>query len=53
VLVNPLVYMSEGLRWAMTRSPHMSGWGVYGGMVGFTVLLARVGIVNFRKRVLT
>jgi len=53
VLVNPLVYMSEGLRWAMTRSPHMSGWGVYGGMVGFTVPLARVGIVNFRKRVLT
>jgi ABC-2 type transport system permease protein len=53
VLINPLVYMSEGLRWAMTGIPHMSGWGIYGGLIGFTIGLSRVGIVNFRKRVLS
>ena len=53
VLVNPLVYMSEGLRWAMTGLPHMAGWGVYAGLIGFTALLARTGIVNFKKRVLS
>jgi ABC-2 type transport system permease protein len=53
VLVNPLVYMSEGMRWAMTGLPHMSGWGVYAGLLGFTALLARAGMVNFKKRVLS
>lgn len=52
VLVNPLVYMSEGLRWALTDVPHMSGWGIYGGLLAFTALLARTGIAKFRTRVL-
>jgi ABC-2 type transport system permease protein len=53
VLVNPLVYVSEGLRMAMTDIPHMSTWGVYAGLIGFTALLARVGIKGFTKRVLS
>ena len=53
VLVNPLVYMSEGLRMAFTDIGHMSTWGIYAGLVGFTALLAWVGIRNFARRVLT
>jgi ABC-2 type transport system permease protein len=53
VLVNPLVYVSEGLRMAMTDIPHMSAWGVYAGLLGFTALLARIGINGFTKRVLS
>lgn len=53
VLVNPLVYMSEGLRMAMTDIPHMSIWGIYAGLIGFTSLFAWIGITSFRKRVLS
>jgi ABC-2 type transport system permease protein len=52
VLVNPLVYMSEGFRMALTDVPHMPVPGIYAALVGFTVLLARVGIAGFRRRVL-
>ena len=53
VLVNPLVYMSEGLRAAMTDIPHMSLWGIYAGLIGFTAVLMRIGLAGFRKRVLS
>jgi ABC-2 type transport system permease protein len=54
VLVNPLVYMSEGFRMALTSGiPHMAGWAVYLALVGFTALLMWQGIAGFRKRVLT
>lgn len=52
VLVNPLVYMSEGLRMALTAIPHMAAWGIFAGLIGFTALLARIGIRGFRRRVL-
>lgn len=52
VLVNPLVYMSEGFRMALTNIPHMSAWGIYGGLIGFTSLLSWIGIKGFRKQVL-
>jgi ABC-2 type transport system permease protein len=52
VLVNPLVYMNEGLRMALTDVPHMSEAGVYAGLLGFTALLGWIGIKGFRKRVL-
>jgi ABC-2 type transport system permease protein len=53
VLINPLVYMSEGFRMALTGIPHMSAWGIYGGLIGFTSLLTWIGIKGFRKQVLT
>ena len=31
VLVNPLVYMCEGFRAALTTAPHMSLWAIYAG----------------------
>ncbi len=52
VLVNPLVYMSEGFRMALTDIPHMAAAGIYAGLLTFTALLAWVGINGFRKRVL-
>jgi ABC-2 type transport system permease protein len=52
VLVNPLVYMCEGFRLALTSGvDHMPVWAIYGGMIAFTVVLAWVGIDGFRRRV--
>jgi ABC-2 type transport system permease protein len=53
VLVNPLVYMSEGFRAALTDIPHMSLVAVFAALVGFTVILVWLGLDGFRKRVLT
>lgn len=52
VLVNPLVYMSEGFRAALTSADHMSLWAVYLALAGFTALFLSLGIRGFRKRVL-
>jgi ABC-2 type transport system permease protein len=53
VLVNPLVYMSEGFRGALTNANHMSLWGVYGVLLGFVALFLNTGIKGFKKRVLS
>jgi ABC-2 type transport system permease protein len=53
VLVNPLVYMSEGMRAALTSVPHMALWGIYTGLIGFTALFLYLGIAGFRRRVLS
>jgi ABC-2 type transport system permease protein len=54
VLVNPLVYMSEGFRAALVNGvPHMHLVAVYLALIGFTTLLAALGIRGFRRRVLT
>jgi len=54
VLVNPLVYMSEGMRVSLTPYvQHMPLWGIYGGMILFTALLSSWGISGFIKRVQT
>jgi ABC-2 type transport system permease protein len=53
VLANPLVYMCEGFRAALTTSPHMSLWAIYGAMLGFTALFTWLGINGFKRRVLS
>jgi ABC-2 type transport system permease protein len=53
VLVNPLVYMSEGMRAAFTALPHMSLAAVYAALAGSTAVLMWLGLDGFRKRVLT
>ena len=53
VLANPLVYMSEGFRAALTDSPHMSLWVVYPVLVGFSVLFTWQGINGFKRRVVS
>jgi ABC-2 type transport system permease protein len=51
-LVNPLVYLSEGFRAALTPVPHMSLWAVYPVVVGFAALFTWLGIRGFTKRVI-
>jgi ABC-2 type transport system permease protein len=54
VLVNPIVYMSEGLRAALTPSlAHMNDLGILGMLVFFLALLTWVGMRGFRRRVLS
>lgn len=53
VVLNPLVYICEGFRAALTKNPHMSLWVVYGMMIAFTAGLLYLGIKGFRRRVLS
>src|SRR5882724_3744234 len=51
VLLNPLVYASEGFRLALTpEMPHMSPWLVYGGLLGFSLLFTWLGLRKFKQR---
>jgi ABC-2 type transport system permease protein len=52
VLVNPLIYINEGFRAALTSSSHMSLWAVYPVLLGFSSLFLWLGIRNFRRRVI-
>ncbi len=51
-LANPLTYVSEGFRAAVTTSDHLSLLAVYPVLLGFTVLLLSIGLRNFRRRVI-
>jgi ABC-2 type transport system permease protein len=53
VLLNPLVYMSEGFRAALTPASHMSLVVVYLVLIGFGALFTWMGINGFKKRVLS
>jgi ABC-2 type transport system permease protein len=54
VLVNPLVYMSEGLRTTLTPSlPHMPVWVTLVAMTVSLAVLSWFGIRGFLRRVLT
>jgi ABC-2 type transport system permease protein len=53
VLVNPLIYVNEGMRAAFTGAPHMHLYIVYPVLVGFCALFLTVGLRNFRRRVLS
>jgi len=51
VLVNPLVYMTEGFRAALTRGvPHMGLPYIYGALLAFAVVLTWVGVNGFQRR---
>jgi ABC-2 type transport system permease protein len=54
VLVNPIVYMSEGLRAALTPTMgHMNEAMILGMLVFFLALLTWVGMRGFRRRVVS
>lgn len=54
VLVNPLVYMSEGLRTVLTPAlPHMHVAAILGALSASLIALLAIGIRNFTRRVLT
>jgi ABC-2 type transport system permease protein len=53
VLINPMVYMSEGLRAVLTPSlGHMPMWAVLLALVGGTVVFGYLGTRTFTRRVL-
>jgi len=51
VLINPLVYASEGLRGTLvSQSPHLSLIAVLAALIAFDVLLLVVGLNRFRSK---
>ena len=53
VLINPIVYMSEGLRSALTPTlPHMHPLLILGMLTFFLILLTWLGIRGFMRRVI-
>ncbi|MEZ0090158.1 ABC transporter permease [Streptacidiphilus sp. EB129] len=53
VLINPLIYIAEGMRAGLTEASHMSLYIVYPVLVGFCALFLWLGLRNFRRRVLS
>jgi len=52
VLINPMVYMTEGLRAALTPSiGHMPLWAIMLALVGGTAVFGYLGVRTFRNRV--
>jgi ABC-2 type transport system permease protein len=53
VLVNPLVYASEGFRAAITPEiPHMPAWLILAGLFAFSVGFTYFGLLKFKGRAL-
>ena len=53
VLINPLIYVNEGMRAAFTEAPHMHLYVIYPVVFGFGALFLAIGLRNFRRRVLS
>jgi ABC-2 type transport system permease protein len=53
VLINPLIYVNEGMRAAFTAAPHMHLYVIYTVVIGFGALFLAIGLRNFRRRVLS
>ena len=53
VLINPLIYVAEGMRAALTPLPHMALYVVYPVLVGFCAVFLTLGLRSFRGRVLS
>jgi ABC-2 type transport system permease protein len=53
VLVNPLLYVNEGMRAAFTDVPHMHLYVIYPVLILFIVAFLSLGLRNFRRRVLS
>ena len=51
VLINPLIYVNEGMRAAFTRAPHMHLYVIYPVIIGFAAVFLTIGLRNFRRRV--
>jgi ABC-2 type transport system permease protein len=52
VLINPLVYVTEGMRAGLTPFSHMHLYIIYPVLIGFCALFLWLGLRNFRRRVL-
>lgn len=52
VLLNPLIYVAEGMRAALTSLSHMPLYVVYPVLLGFCVVFLTLGLRNFKRRIL-
>ena len=53
VLINPLIYVNEGMRAAFTNAPHLHLFVIYPVALAFAVTFLTIGLRNFRRRVLS
>jgi len=53
VCVNPLIYVTEGFRAALTTAPHMQLYVIYPVLTAFCVVFLWAGCQGFRKRVIS
>jgi ABC-2 type transport system permease protein len=53
VLINPLIYINEGMRAAFTEAPHMHLYVIYPVVLAFGAVFIAIGLRNFRRRVLS
>jgi ABC-2 type transport system permease protein len=53
VLINPLIYVNEGMRAAFTTAPHMHLYVLYPVVIAFGIVFLAIGLRNFRRRVLS
>ena len=53
VLVNPLLYVNEGMRAAFTDVPHIHLYVIYPVLLAFFAVFLGLGLRNFRRRVLS
>jgi ABC-2 type transport system permease protein len=52
VLLNPLIYVNDGMRAAFTNASHMHLYIIYPVLIGFSVVFLSLGLRNFRRKVL-
>jgi len=52
VLINPLIYVAEGMRAGLTHASHMHLYIIYPVLVAFCAFFLTLGLRNFRRRVL-
>jgi ABC-2 type transport system permease protein len=52
VLVNPLIYVTEGMRAGLTHASHMPLYVIYPVLIAFCVCFWSFGLLKFKQRVL-
>jgi ABC-2 type transport system permease protein len=52
VLINPLIYINDGMRAAFTNAAHMHLYVIYPAIIAFSVVFLTLGLRNFRRKVL-
>ncbi len=52
VLINPLIYVNDGMRAALTNASHMHLYVIYPALFAFSAIFMTLGLRNFRRKVL-
>jgi ABC-2 type transport system permease protein len=53
VLINPLIYVTEGMRAGLTHATHMHLYIIYPVLIGFCATFLTLGLRKFKSRVLS